>query len=327
MNPFIKLHIDNLGREKQPVKLEMNADSASLYIYDVISPDWGVNALDVVDAIANAGDSKTLNIHINSPGGDVFESRAIMAAIGRFPGNTVAHIDSLCASAATSIACACDEVVMAQGGMYMIHNASGMAWGDKQALRDTADLLQKVELSIVGDYTTKTGLPEAEVVAMMNAETWMTADEALAKGFIDRVSSKSTAKNTWNLAAFGNAPAALLRNKSDDTADLSEQEKKFLRDMIPHHEMAIEMARAILPNAASEKVHGLAEAIIAAQAGEIALIETWLADTAAPENKKKPMKPMKMQTDDPATKQNEEPAEAGFFMSQANANRLRLTQI
>ena len=206
MNPFIKLHLDNLAREKQPVKLEMNADSASLYIYDVISPDWGANALDVVDAIANAGDSKTLNIHINSPGGDVFESRAIMAAIGRFPGKTVAHIDSLCASAATSIACACDEVVMAQGGMYMIHNASGMAWGDKQALRDTADLLQKVELSIVGDYTTKTSLPEAEVVAMMNAETWMTADEALAKGFIDRISSKSTAKNTWNLSAFKNAP-------------------------------------------------------------------------------------------------------------------------
>lgn len=206
MNPFIKLHLDNLTREKQPVKLEMSADSASLYIYDVISPDWGANALDVVDAIANAGDSKTLNVHINSPGGDVFESRAIMAAIGRFQGKTVAHIDSLCASAATSIACACDEVVMAQGGMYMIHNASGMAWGDKQAMRDTADLLQKVELSIVGDYTTKTGMPAEEVVAMMNAETWMTADEALSKGFIDRISTKATAKNTWNLSAFKNAP-------------------------------------------------------------------------------------------------------------------------
>lgn len=328
MNKILRLIVDNKADTPRPFNVTRNGDAASIYIYDVISADWGVSALSVIDAINQAGDAKTLNIHINSPGGDVFEGRAIMAAIAAFRGKTIAKIDSLCASAATSIALACNEIEMADGAFFMIHNASGMAWGDKTALRETANVLEKIEGAIVNDYTSRTGKDEAEIRAAMQAETWFTAAEALEYGFVDRVTSADKkAKNTWNLAAFGNAPAALLRNKSDDTADLSEQEKKFLRDMIPHHEMAIEMARAILPNAASEKVRGLAEAIIAAQAGEIALIETWLADTASPENKKKPMKPMKMQTDNTATKQNEEPAEAGFFMSAANANRLRLAQI
>lgn len=329
MNQIMQLFRDNANQPKQVTNLLNKADTtASLYIYDMISADWGVSALAVVDAINQAGDAKVLNVHINSPGGDVFEGRAIMAAISAFRGKTVAKIDSLCASAATSIALACDEIEMSEGAAFMIHNAKTLAYGDKSDLRHTADVVEKIEGAIVNDYTGRTGKDEAEIRAAMQAETWFTAAEALEYGFVDRVTSADKkAKNTWNLAAFGNAPAALLRNKSDDTADLSEQEKKFLRDMIPHHEMAIEMARAILPNAASEKVHGLAEAIIAAQAGEIALIETWLADTAAPENKKKPMKPMKMQTDDPATKQNEEPAEAGFFMAAANANRLRLAQI
>ena len=208
MSKLFKLHLDNLARTKQPVNLARNESDASLYVYDIISADWGVSALSVVAAIACCGDAKTLNIHINSPGGDVFESRAIMSAIRAFPGNTVAHIDGVCASAATSIALACGEVVMSDGGFFMIHNASGMAWGDKTALRDTADLLEKVESVIVADYTGKTGKDAAEVAAMMQAETWMTAAEALDHGFIDRIakSGKGNAKNTWNLAAFANAP-------------------------------------------------------------------------------------------------------------------------
>jgi ATP-dependent protease ClpP protease subunit len=326
MNKLFRLIVDNKADKPRPFNLAKNGDTASLYIYDVISADWGVSALSVIDAINQAGDAKTLNIHINSPGGDVFEGRAIMAAIAAFRGKTIAKIDSLCASAATSIALACNEIEMADGAFFMIHNASGMAWGDKTALRETANVLEKIEGAIVNDYTTRTGKDEKEIRDLMDAETWFTANEALEFGFVDRIVEKSTAaKNTWNLSAFARAPQNL--QVANVEAELSDKEAAFLQDMIPHHEMAIEMARAILPNAASEKVRGLAEAIIAAQAGEIALIETWLADIAAPENKKKPMKPMKMQTDNTATKQNKEPAEAGFFMSAANANRLRLAQI
>lgn len=203
------LLMTNRGREPAPLQLVNAADEATIYIYDVIDSEWGVGAKDVIGAISSLKDAKVLNIRINSPGGDVFEGRAIMEAIKRFDGKTVAHIDSLAASAATSIALAADEVVMADGALFMIHNASGFVWGDKNDMRQTADLLEKVEGSIVNDYTTKTGMESTAIVDMMNSETWMTADEALSNKFVDRVVKTGKAKNTWNLSAFDKAPKPL----------------------------------------------------------------------------------------------------------------------
>jgi hypothetical protein len=101
----------------------------------------------------------------------------------------------------------------------MIHNASGMVWGDKQAMRDTADLLEKVEGSIVHDYTAKTGKEAANIVNWMDAETWFTADEAIAEGFCDRLAATAEpkAKNAWNLSAFTKAPQALLDKETNPT--------------------------------------------------------------------------------------------------------------
>lgn len=209
MKKIVQLYMDNQDRAKQPVNLVRNAAEASLYIYDVIDAYWGVSALSVIDAVNQAGDAETLHVYLNSPGGDVFEGRAIMAALQRFPGKTIAHIDSLCASAATSIALACTEVEISDGAFFMIHNASGMAWGDKSDLRETANLLEKVEGSIIADYTAKTGKDDAEIIAMMDAETWLTAAESVAHGFVDRIAGKPSAKNTWNLASFDKAPKAL----------------------------------------------------------------------------------------------------------------------
>ena len=206
MNKLLRLIVDNKADKPRPFNLAKNGDSASLYIYDVISADWGVSALSVIEAINQAGDVQMLNVHINSPGGDVFEGRAIMAAIAAFRGKTVAQIDSLCASAATSIALACNEIRMSEGAFFMIHNASGFAWGDKTDLRNTADVLEKIEGAIVNDYTSRTGKPEQEIREKMQAETWFTAQEALEYGLIDSITEKSTAKNTWNLSAFANPP-------------------------------------------------------------------------------------------------------------------------
>ena len=201
---------DNSSRIKQPVNFARNADESTIYIYDVISSDWGLGAMDVISAIAQAGEAKTLHVHINSPGGDIFEGRAIMAALKAFKGKTIAHIDSLCASAATSIALACEEVEMSDGAFFMIHNASGLVWGDKSDMREMADLLEKLEGAIVNDYISKTGKSSDEVVAWMNAETWFTASEALEHGFVDRITpTKSKAENAWNLSAYNHAPAEL----------------------------------------------------------------------------------------------------------------------
>ncbi|MFK3741430.1 head maturation protease, ClpP-related [Massilia sp. TN1-12] len=211
MKKIIQLYRDNAGREKRPVNIVRNQGEASLYIYDVIDPYWGVGAVQVIDAITQAGNADVLHVYINSPGGDVFEGRAIMAALARFQGKTIAHIDSLCASAATSIALACNEVEMSEGAFFMIHNASCLAWGDKSELREQADVLQKIEGAIVADYIAKTGKTEEEIVSWMDAETWFSASEALDNGFVDRVTSapadRAKASNVWNLAAYSKAPA------------------------------------------------------------------------------------------------------------------------
>jgi ATP-dependent protease ClpP protease subunit len=197
---------DNHSRAKSPVNFVRNGTDATVYVYDVISSDWGVSAMSIIQAIAQAGDADTLTVRLNSPGGDVFESKAIIAAIQSFKGKSVAIIDGLCASAATSIAIACNEVEMAEGSLFMIHNASGMAYGDKTDLRKTADLLEKVESTIIDGYVKKTGMSAEDISKMMDAETWMTAAEALTNGFVDRIGPAKTVDNGWDLSAFQNAP-------------------------------------------------------------------------------------------------------------------------
>lgn len=221
MKNFIQLLMDNAGRTKQPTLLVRNEGQApELYIYDVIDQYWGVNAKDVISAIAQVGKNETLHIRINSPGGSVFEARAIIEAIKRFEGKTIAHIDSVAASAATGIALAADEVEISEGGFFMIHNASAGAWGDKNAMREMADLLEKVEGSIVADYTGKTGKDEQEIVDLMNAETWFNAAEAIENGFVDRLAATAEKpKNTWNLASFDKAPQALLKAPEEKPVD------------------------------------------------------------------------------------------------------------
>lgn len=220
MNKILQLCIDNAKREKRPVNVVNAAGQApTLYIYGIISEDWGIGAMDVIAALATVGDAPELNVRIASPGGDVFESRAIMNALKRFQGKKIGHIDSICASAATSIAMACDEVHMASDAMYMIHNAQCLAYGEKSDLRKTADLMETLEQNIIQDYAGKTGKDEAEIVTLMDAETWMTAAQALENGFIDSVlDTKSAVKNTWNLSAYAKAPVTLTAPAAPEVA-------------------------------------------------------------------------------------------------------------
>lgn len=211
---------DNAGRQKRPVNIVRNEAEASLYIYDVIDGYWGVSAAAVIDAIAAAGDATTLNVYINSPGGDVFEARAMMSAIANHPATFIAHIDGLAASAATMLVMACDESEISQGGFFMIHNAWTIAIGNKTDLRTTADLLEKVDNTIVDDYRKKTKKDEAQIREWMDAETWFSAEEAKANGFVDRIvevvpTEGAEAEETeaqdraWDLSAYEHAPAAL----------------------------------------------------------------------------------------------------------------------
>lgn len=203
--------LQNNQQAKRDFRIVNEGGEATIYIYDIIGEDWygGVAAKDFVMQL-NALDVDVIHLRINSPGGDVFDGRAMATALKQHKAKVIAHIDGQAVSAATYVALAADEVEICAGGFFMIHNAWTIQMGNAAEFRSAADLLDKVDSSISADYEQKTGKSTEEITAMMAATTWMTAEEALAEGFVDRIApDKKAAKNHWNLSAYGNAPKAL----------------------------------------------------------------------------------------------------------------------
>lgn len=194
-------------------------DTTTIYVYDIIDSWWGVSAADFARELA-AVTTANVVLRINSPGGDVFEARAMMTAIAAHPAHFTAKVDGLAASAATALTLACDAVEMAEGSFYMIHKAWTFAMGNADDMRTSADLLDKVDATLIAGYTKKTGKTAEEIVAWMTAETWFTAEEAVTNGFADSVTPIGTASKAqaraFNLAVYSNAPQALTEPPADD---------------------------------------------------------------------------------------------------------------
>ena len=204
--PFMqRLMADNPTRSQ--IRVDAAADEATIYVYDVIDDYWGISAQAFAEAMVAAA-GKTVNLRINSPGGDVMAARAMVTAVRGHAGKVVAHIDGLAASAASFLALSAAEVRMTQGAFLMIHQAWTISMGNAADLREMADLLEKIDAAIAADYQRKTGKSAEQVQAWMAEETWFSADEARAEGFVDTVVDGAPAQNHWNLAAFDKAPEA-----------------------------------------------------------------------------------------------------------------------
>jgi len=213
------------------------ADKAEIWIYEQIGEDFwtggGVTAKNFQKELAGIKASQ-IDLHINSPGGEVFDGITIYNLIKQHPANVTAHIDGLAASIASVIALAGDTVIMAENALFMIHNPWGFAMGDATEMRKTADLLDKVSGSLVTAYTSKSGKSDDEISALMDSETWMTAQEAKDAGFIDEISEQmdlaACAKfiPAMQKAKFKNIPENLSGSKQTPTAREAE---KALRDV------------------------------------------------------------------------------------------------
>jgi ATP-dependent Clp protease, protease subunit len=184
-----------------------NNDEATIFMYDVIGYDWwsggGITAIDFakdLSALETSG-VKKVHLRINSPGGDVFEGRAIVAAMQRTKMTLVAHIDGLAASASSFIAVHAHEVEITDGAFIMIHNGWTIAVGDRHAFTKTAGLLEKVDGTIADDYAKKTGIDKNQLSAFMDDETWFSAAEAVANKFADRIEESNTAKTSARTTA------------------------------------------------------------------------------------------------------------------------------
>jgi len=184
------------------------ADEATICIYDEISA-WGISAQSFCSDLAGVKAS-TINLHINSPGGNVFDGITIGNALQAHAATVNVVIDGLAASIASIIAMAGDKISMAKNAMMMIHNAWGGCCGNSSDMLKMADTLDKIDSTLVDTYAARTGCGKRAVKQMMNDETWMTADEAKAKGFCDCVGTDGAAKASFDLSKFHNTPPMAL---------------------------------------------------------------------------------------------------------------------
>lgn len=195
-------------------RVEQKDNEATVYVYDVIGGWYGGVDAELFARTLAGITASTIHLRINSPGGDVFDARAMVTALRNHHATVIAYVDGLAASAASYLMLAGSSVQMAEGSFVMIHNAWGLVMGNKHDLRETADLLDKIDASIVADYSRKAG-GDTQWAALMDAETWFDASEAKAIGLVDVVTgtddkpADANAK-AWNLSAFDKAPAALL---------------------------------------------------------------------------------------------------------------------
>jgi ATP-dependent Clp protease, protease subunit len=162
-----------------------------LYLYGPISDSsWYKD--DVTPAhfqkdLANLGDLDVLDVYINSPGGDAFAGIAIYSILKRHPAAVNVHVDGIAASAASIVAMAGDKIVVPKAATLMIHNAWGIVMGNKKDLRGLADELERLDGQLADIYAGRTGNDLEQVAAWMEAERWMSGEEAFADGFADEV--------------------------------------------------------------------------------------------------------------------------------------------
>lgn len=194
------------------------ATAADIFLYDEIGV-YGVTAGDFI-AMLNGLKVSALNVHINSPGGSVFDGLAIYNALSAHPAKVVVHIDGIAASIASVIAMAGDEIVMASNAMVMIHCPSCGVTGYAGDLRKQADVLDVLEGNLIAIYAARTGMKPDELKAAMVGETWFTSAQCKANGFCTSVVAAKKIAAHFDLSAFKNAPT-LTSPEEDKTPPLS----------------------------------------------------------------------------------------------------------
>ena len=140
----------------------------------------------------NAGTGDIV-IFINSPGGDCVAASQIYTMLIEYKGNVTVKIDGIAASAASVIAMAGTEVLMAPTSLLMLHNPLTVAIGDSEEMQKAIAMLDEVKESIINAYALKTGLSRLKISNFMDAETWLNAQKAIELGFADSMLTRDSA--------------------------------------------------------------------------------------------------------------------------------------
>jgi len=173
-----------------------------IYISDTIDKYWGVSAKSVRAQIESIKDkTEKLEVVINSPGGSIFEGLEIYHAIKSFAGESVVTIAGIAASMASVVALAGKKVVIAKGSMEMIHNPLTWMYGNANEMRKTAEDLDKIRDSILEIYMTKFTGTKDELIALLDAETYLTAEESLEYGLVSEIVDTYGQQSSFSFAA------------------------------------------------------------------------------------------------------------------------------
>ncbi|MBW0761342.1 head maturation protease, ClpP-related [Mammaliicoccus lentus] len=202
-----------------------------IFIYgDIVSSKWEedeVTATDFKKSLDDLGKVSEIDVHINSSGGNVFAGHAIYNMLKMHEAKINVYIDALAASIASVIAMSGDTIFMHKNSLLMIHNSWIITMGNSKQLRETADLLDKTDKSSNFAYLDKAkNLSEEELKQMLDNETWLTADEALEKGFADEVlgaNEMAASISKQQLEKFQKTPASVEKDvdKITQISDLS----------------------------------------------------------------------------------------------------------
>ncbi|HBP4637501.1 TPA: Clp protease ClpP [Pseudomonas aeruginosa] len=196
---------------------------AEILLYDEIGV-WGITAQQFARELKALGDLSLISLRIHSPGGDVFEGTAIYNLLKNHPARVEAHVDGLAASMASVIAMAADTIYMPENAMMMVHRPWGIQGGEADDMRRYADLLEKIEGTMVAAYMAKTGKSEEDIKSLLKAETWMDGREAVEAGFADQLTeplaaaAQLTSKRMKEFAHMPEALKALMQPRASTPA-------------------------------------------------------------------------------------------------------------
>ncbi|MCU4822789.1 Clp protease ClpP [Bacillus cereus] len=183
------------------MKASANGKTADVFIYGEITKyaweEYGeVSSITFKNELDELGDDiETINLYINSPGGSVFETMAIIAMLQRHQAKVISYIDGIGASCASVLPMISDKIIMYANSMMMIHNAWTYASGNADQLRKAADDIERINQSMVQHYLTRAGdkLDEDTLKQLLDAETWLSAEEAMGYGLCDEIISANNA--------------------------------------------------------------------------------------------------------------------------------------
>lgn len=167
-----------------------------LSIFDDIGA-YGVSAKSFLNDLRTVTTDE-VDVEINSPGGDVFAGLAIYNGLRASGKKINVKVLGLAASAASLVAMAGDTIEMPENAFMMIHNPWGFAMGGADEMRNTADVLDKIGTGLVSTYAKRTGKTDQEITALLDAETWMTAQEAFDAGFATSVTPALAVKASYS---------------------------------------------------------------------------------------------------------------------------------